>query len=607
MTRMCTRLAAVACALQAAVALADEPWPAVNPEWTTRGAGGGLAIIPLLCWWCWIAVWAVTSDWIHHDSARRKIRPEWWTAWAVFPFAVCSLLVWFIPASTLVASLVGQLLMALAWLVPLYAYGTVLNPKVSDAEKIFTVGHFKRMFVAALRKVGFKVAAKQQPTDGLPQVMLVSTSAETPDENRARLVEATKLPGHATAVRLMQEAVAARATTLLLESGQTGVAVRHDVDGVVGPARLSKPGKGYGKSKQPDSWEDAPPLEANTGSAALAVLKAIAAADATKREAPFAIDVNGKKRPCRLGTRATKTAKQMVVEFDTPAPVFKKLEELGLPDATATRLRELIAMENGLLVVSSPPASGCTTTFDMVLQTADRLLRDFVSIEDVAAPGKEIQNVKQLRYNAAAGEKAVGVLKQAMLEYPRAVVTRDLADGELAVALVELADSEQLVIVSVRAADAIDAIQKLLAMGIDRDKLAHCLLGSLSGRLVRKLCSKCSEPLPTNEEMLKKLGKTAEELLQIRRQSSVGGCRACAGRMYMGRTAIYELASGPTLRQAIAKQGDATLLRKAAVRDGMQSLADAGRALIAEQISSQEELQRVFAVKKEAGPAGAKR
>jgi type II secretory ATPase GspE/PulE/Tfp pilus assembly ATPase PilB-like protein len=607
MTRMCTRLAAIILALQSSAVLADEPWPAVNPEWTTRGAGGGIGIFPVLFWWCWIAVWAVTSDWIHHDSVRRKIRPEWWTAWAIFPFAVCSLLVWFIPAASLVASLVGHVLMALAWLVPLYAYGLVLNPKVPDSEKIFTVGHFKRLCLAALRKMGFKVAAKEQPSDGLPQVMLVSTSAATPEENRARLVETAKMPGHAVATKMMQEAVAARATTLLLEPTQAGLAVRHDVDGVVGAARLSKPGKGFGKSKQPDSWEDSPPLDATMGGAVVAVLKSIAAADAANRAAAFALDVNGKKRPCRLVTRATKTAKQVAVEYETPPPVFKKLEDIGLPDATANRVRELIALENGLFVVSSPPASGCTTTFDMVLQTADRLLRDFISIEDVAAPGKEIQNVKQVRYNAANGETAVAVLKQAMLEYPRAVVTRDLTDAALAAALVELADSEQLVIVSVRAADAIDAIQKLLALGIDREKLAHCLLGSLSGRLVRQLCTKCSEPVATTAEMQKWLGRTAEEAPEIRRPSSVGGCRACAGRMYVGRTAIFELASGPTLRQAIAQQGDATALRKAALRDGMKSLSDAGRALIAAQASSQEELQRAFAVKKEAGPAGAKR
>ena len=73
------------------VAWADGPWPALSPEWIARGAGGGLAILPMVCWWGWVAAWAFTTDWIYRDSRQEKIRPEWWTAWSVFPFAVCGL------------------------------------------------------------------------------------------------------------------------------------------------------------------------------------------------------------------------------------------------------------------------------------------------------------------------------------------------------------------------------------------------------------------------------------------------------------------------------------------------------------------------------------
>jgi type II secretory ATPase GspE/PulE/Tfp pilus assembly ATPase PilB-like protein len=75
----------------------------------------------------------------------------------------------------------------------------------------------------------------------------------------------------------------------------------------------------------------------------------------------------------------------------------------------------------------------------------------------------------------------------------------------------------------------------------------------------------------------------------------------------MGRTAIFELAGGPTVKQAIAKGVDGKVLRQAAIKDGMRPLADAGLAMVAAGECSLDELQRVFAVKKEAGPAGVKR
>ncbi len=594
-------LACAACACTSLVARADDAWPAASPEWLGRDAAGGLAILPLVCWWAWIAAWAATSDWLVRDSGRFKIRPEFWTACVVFPFAACSLLAWWIPLSA-----VGQALMALAWLLPLFLYSRERNPKAPPAESIFTAAHAQRAFNAMLRRLGVKGKATEIVDDGLPWVTLVASGAETPEENAKWQEQAASLPGFETAKKLLQEAVAARATTLVLEATADGIRVGHDVDGISGLARgVKTPAKGLGKSKQPEAWGDAPPLAAAAGNAVIAVLRTIAGADAAElsgeKDAGFTIEVDGKKRPCRLAMRALKTSKQIVIKLETPPFAPKKLEDLGMTSAMAGRVRELIALEKGLFVVSSPPVNGCSTTFDMVLSSADRLLRDFVSIEDSGAPPKEVQNVKPVRYSVAAGETPASALKAAMLEYPRAVVTRDLVDKELAGKLMDLADDQQLVIVSLRAADSLDAIQKLLALGIPHEQLARCLLGSLSQRLIRKLCTKCGAAMPTSPELLQRLKKTSEELPEIKRASPHGGCRFCSGRQFVGRTAIFELAAGPTVRQAIAKQVDPKVLRQAAVKDGMRPLTEEGLAAVAAGLSSLDEMQRVFGVKKEAG------
>jgi len=593
-------------AVRAAVARADDAWPQASPEWLSRDAGGGLAILPLVCWWAWIAAWAATSDWIFRDSTRFKIRPEFWTACTVFPFAVCSLLAWWIPWSA-----AGQALMALAWLLPLFLYSRQRNPKAPPAESVFTIAHLRRAFSAALKLMGVKVKPPSIVDNGLPWVTLVATGAETPEENQKWQGEAAAMPGFEAARKLLQEAAAARASTVIIETAADGIKVAHEVDRIPGPARAMKtPAKGSGKSKQAEVWADAPPLDAAIGNAAVAVLRTIAGADAAQlsgeKDAGFTIEVDGKKRPCRLATRSTKTAKQSVVTIETPPFAPKKLEDLGMSAAMAARVRELIALEKGLFVVSSPPATGSSTTFDMVLLSTDRLLRDFVSIEDSGIPHQEVQNIKPVRYSAAAGEVPLAALRAAMLEYPRAVVTRDLIDKDLAGKLVELANEQQLVIVSMQAADALDAVQKLLESGIPPDQLARCLLGSLSQRLIRKLCAKCGEALPTPPELLQRLKVTAEELPEIKRASPHGGCRFCAGRQFVGRTAIYELAAGPTVRQAIAQQVDAKVRRQAAVKDGMRPLSDEGLATVAAGLTSLEEMQRVFASKKESGATNAK-
>ena len=593
--------------MHATAAWADDAWPQVSPEWVLRDAGGGIAILPLACWWMWIAAWAATSDWVFRDSRRFKIRPEFWTACTVFPFVACSLIAWWIPWSA-----AGQALMALAWLVPLLLYSRERNPKAPPAESICTIAHLQRAYGGLLKQMGVKSKSPTIVDDGLPWVTLVATGAETPEENQKWQDEAAAMPGFEAAKKLLQAAAAARASTIVIDAAADGIRVAHEVDGIAGPSRAVKtPAKGSGKTKQAEVWVDAPPLDAAIGNGAVAVLRTIAGADAAKlsgeKDAGFTIEVDGKKRPCRLSTRATKTSKQIIIALETPPLAPKKLEDLGMSKAMASRVRELIALEKGLFVVSSPPATGCSTTFDVVLLSTDRLLRDFVSIEDSGSHHQEVQNIKQVRYSASAGEAPLAALKAAMLEYPRAIVTRDLLDKELAGKLVDLANEQQLVIVSLQATDALDAVQKLLDMGIPRDQLARCLLGSLSQRLIRKLCTKCGDPLPTPPELLQRLKMTAEELPEIKRASPHGGCRFCAGRQFIGRTAIYELAAGPTIRQAIAQQVDGKVLRQAAVKDGMRLLSEEGLAVVATGLTPLDEVQRVFAAKKEAGAvAGSK-
>jgi type II secretory ATPase GspE/PulE/Tfp pilus assembly ATPase PilB-like protein len=266
------------------------------------------------------------------------------------------------------------------------------------------------------------------------------------------------------------------------------------------------------------------------------------------------------------------------------------------------KLSDVLSLAKGVLVLSAPPAAGLTTTFDVVLNTADRLMRDFISIEDVAAPAAEIQNVKPIRFDTKQNQTALAVLEKALLDYPAAIVARDLRDPALVVELVRLADEEKFVIISLKAADAIEAITKLQACRVPLDQLGRSLLGSLSQRLVRKLCPRCRQAFAPPTELLQRLKKTPEQVPELFR-ASPHGCRVCGGLGYLGQTAIFELASGPVLRKAVAAKAEPQVVRRAAVQDGMVMLRDAGMALVLEGVTSLEELQRVFAAPAAKKPA----
>ena len=89
---------------------------------------------------------------------------------------------------------------------------------------------------------------------------------------------------------------------------------------------------------------------------------------------------------------------------------------------------------------------------------------------------------------------------------------------------------------------------------------------------------------------------TAEQLPKIFK-ASADGCRLCQGVGYLGRTGLFELASGGTLRRLIAAGATPEQLRQGAVKEGMQSLRDAGMQLVVAGSTSLEEIQRALAGK----------
>ena len=160
---------------------------------------------------------------------------------------------------------------------------------------------------------------------------------------------------------------------------------------------------------------------------------------------------------------------------------------------------------------------------------------------------------------------------------------------------------------SLPAEDSLEAITKLLELGIKPNDLARCFLGSVAKRLVRKLCPRCAEQQEPPMPLLEKFGRTAEDVPHIRSVSEHGGCRFCSGRGFLGRTGTFELATGTPLRREIARRAAVGELRKAAGQEGFRGMRDQGMELVLSGVSSIDEMQRVFAAKKKGRSAPPRR
>lgn len=550
---------------------------------------GGISVLGVMS-----LAWAVTSLVVIRDSRRLGLGKQKWLLITVLPFALMAVallasigLNWteyhFIGSGGVYGGLAA---LTAAWLVPLPIYAAIRNRVLNDTGEVVA---------------------------DLPAIELVATCREVPDENALLVEKITENPLSKQLITILAEAVAARVPVILLDDTPGGLHVRHEADGVKTPVRLceSGPPKRSKKSSQPEVWVDAPPLDAETGAEVIPMLLRLAGLSPKKRGRPqegsFAITVDGKQRRCRLATKMTKAGEQFAIELETPPAKFKSAEDLGMPAEMLERLQRLVNLERGLVIVSAAPGHGLSTCFDMVVTAADRLMRDFVSIEETHEQAAEVQNVKVQKYDAAAGETPVKAVEKAALTYPSGFVTRRLSDPDLAADLVGRALEDKLVIVSLPAEDSIDAIGKVLELGIKPSDLARCFLGSVSQRLVRKLCPKCAAEQEPPLPLLEKFGKTAEEVPHIKCVSEHGGCRFCSGRGFLGRTGTFELATGTPLRKEIARRAEPAELRKAAAVEGFRGMRELGMELVLAGVSSLEEMQRVFATKKKSRPAPPRR
>ena len=111
-----------------------------------------------------------------------------------------------------------------------------------------------------------------------------------------------------------------------------------------------------------------------------------------------------------------------------------------------------MARDKGLLIIAGMPEGGLTTLTDVSLMETDRLLRDFVAIEEEKHREREIENIDVTTYDAAKGETPPTILPALIRKYPNVYVLRDFSDAEAAKLLFnEIRDEDRLVITNVQA------------------------------------------------------------------------------------------------------------------------------------------------------------
>src|SRR5690606_10834159 len=148
-----------------------------------------------------------------------------------------------------------------------------------------------------------------------------------------------------------------------------------------------------------------------------------------------------------------------------------------------------------------------------------------------------------------------------------------------------------LVLSTLHTNDAPTAISRLTDLGIEPFLIGSTLTGVMAQRLVRKICPHCEQVREMTDE------EHAAPKISTTKRLSVHygeGCPECRGTGYKGRSGIFELLDiDESLRKQIADSADTEAIRKAGIKNGMQSLRASAIRKLLEGVTTFEEVMRV--------------
>ena len=307
-------------------------------------------------------------------------------------------------------------------------------------------------------------------------------------------------------------------------------------------------------------------------------LKIMAELDISEKRLPqdgrISLRIGGRAVDVRVSTLPSAHGERAVLRILDKGDANKfTLESLGMSGDSLDRFKRLLRQPHGIVLVTGPTGSGKTTTLYAGLSTVDAATTNVLTVEDPVE--YELPGIGQTQVNAKIDLTFAKALRAILRQDPDVIMIGEIRDFETAQIAVQASLTGHLVLATLHTNDAPSAVTRLTDMGIEPFLLSSSLLGVLGQRLVRKLCVHC------------------------KRQDDQGkwhpvGCPECGMSGYKGRTGVYELmVADDEIRGLIHEQAAESKLFEVAQLSGMKTMREDGDRLVAEGVTSLEEVLRV--------------
>ena len=267
------------------------------------------------------------------------------------------------------------------------------------------------------------------------------------------------------------------------------------------------------------------------------------------------------------------------------------IEDIGFTQQSLDIYRSWISQPQGLIIVTGPTGSGKTSTLYATLQL---LATDKVNIVTLEDPIEyNLSNITQGQVQDVGGLTFASGLRSILRQDPDIIMVGEIRDLETAEITIRAAMTGHLVLSTMHTNDAVSTVARLRDLGLHPSLIAESLLGVVAQRLIRKICSFCSESYVPTKAELKFLNVGVQDVKY--QDWRIGrGCEHCFGSGYLGREAIFELLNVTPQVRKIMTEGNQSELVDYLVDHGYEPFHHSVRKKISTGITTLEESLRVL-------------
>lgn len=261
---------------------------------------------------------------------------------------------------------------------------------------------------------------------------------------------------------------------------------------------------------------------------------------------------------------------QQTIVYDN----LRDISKLGLVSEDILKFYSLLENKSGLILISGPIGSGISTTFYSVLKNIKSKDKSIISIENLCEI--KIEGVTQIDMSRLSHLNFSDVFNSVLKQDPDIIAVGEINDITTAELAINAASLGYLVIATINAKDSINAVLRIIEMGISPLTISNSLLCVTSQRLVRGLCSNCCKSIiPSSEEL--DLLKNSYYLVETDniKLSQATGCKKCKQIGYLEKIGVFELLNiTPKIREAIFNKSGPEIIKKISIIEGLKTIKD---------------------------------